>query len=80
MKIENNQPRESTGVIYSFSIVYVGFGHMADRAPYVLCQVEVNKDEIVLGVCLDKESLDCIQIGLPVKLQFQQELGYQIYI
>ncbi|MCC5815365.1 MAG: hypothetical protein JJT78_11460 [Leptospira sp.] len=75
MKIENNQPRESTGVIYSFSIVYVGFGHMADRAPYALIQIEKPKKVIEMGLIYDKSSLDRLHIGAKLYYVTEDDSG-----
>lgn len=59
-------PRDTTGVIYSFTIVHVGFGHMADKAPYALLMVEPESSDRSNGsgnVTITK-SADVIQMGI----------------
>ncbi|MDF3820835.1 OB-fold domain-containing protein [Leptospira sp. 96542] len=62
------------GKIYSFTIVHVGFGHMADRAPYVLSIIE-TEDKIKLTTVLeDVNDFDSIQIGTLVEFKRMDEV------
>ncbi|MDZ4725218.1 MAG: OB-fold domain-containing protein [Leptospira sp.] len=64
------------GHIYTFTIVHVGFGHMAERAPYALTIVE-TEDKIKLTTVLeDVEDFSMIKIGQKVKLKrFDEKIG-----
>lgn len=46
------------GSIYTFTVVMVGFGHLASRAPYVLAIVELKEGLKVLTVVEDMKPED----------------------
>lgn len=62
------------GVIYTFTIVRVGFGEMADKVPYVLVIVEMTEGKHLTGILeADPES-----VAIGNKVQFShlnQKLG-----
>jgi uncharacterized protein len=65
----------SEGVVYSFTMVYVGFGFMAERAPYMLSLIEFPDQRILPGLLLDAPDDPSI-IGRKVLLQnIDPELG-----
>ncbi|EMO27727.1 PF01796 domain protein [Leptospira interrogans serovar Bataviae str. HAI135] len=48
------------GTIYTYTIVYVGFGHLSKRVPYVLAVVELEEGIKTIGILEGKIS------GIPV--------------
>ncbi|WCL49373.1 OB-fold domain-containing protein [Leptospira sp. GIMC2001] len=62
-------PQEISGVIYSFTIVHVGFGHMADKVPYALCQIQKDDGSMQMEIFEDQELLQDLRIGQSVILQ-----------
>lgn len=70
-------PRNVSGVIYTFTIVRVGFGHMAEKTPYGLLMVlSDDKGKMEMGALFTKD-VDSIAIGQRVKLlEADPEIGY----
>jgi len=54
------------GSIYTFTVVNVGFGHLAAKAPYVLAIVELKEGLKVLTIVEDA-NLENVKIGDKVK-------------
>jgi uncharacterized OB-fold protein len=69
-----------TGVIYTFTIVYVGFGHMAERAPYVLTIIEAIDKSKLTAVLENVSDFNKVKIGESVKLKRIDEKLGPIYI
>ncbi|MBM9501128.1 OB-fold domain-containing protein [Leptospira sp. 201903071] len=63
------------GKIYTYTVVHVGFGHLAKRAPYVLAVVELEEGIKTMGLLEGEVSgvpvTESVQIDLPV--QFLKE-------
>jgi uncharacterized protein len=61
------------GKVYTFTIVMVGFGHLASRAPYVLAIVELEEGLKILTIVedVDKEN---VSIGDSVEFK-RNEMG-----
>ncbi|PJZ46967.1 Zn-ribbon domain-containing OB-fold protein [Leptospira brenneri] len=57
------------GIIHSFTVVHVGFGHMANRAPYVLAIVQTEENVKLTTVIEDVTNFEEIKIG--DKVQFK---------
>ncbi|EMY77957.1 PF01796 domain protein [Leptospira weilii serovar Ranarum str. ICFT] len=61
------------GKIYTYTVVYVGFGHLAQRAPYVLAVVELEEGIKTMGILEGKVSgipiTESVKIDLPVRFQ-----------
>lgn len=67
--MERNQPmghKPISGTIYSYTIVHLGFGHMADRVPYALVLVDGDDGDQSLGIALSR--LEDISIGKKVAI------------
>lgn len=62
-------PIPETGAIYSFTVVHVGFGYMAERAPYILAIIELDPATKLTTVLEDVSDLQKIKIGTQVKLK-----------
>ncbi|PJZ69746.1 hypothetical protein CH373_11115 [Leptospira perolatii] len=72
---------EGSGTIYTYTVVHVGFGHMAARAPYVLALVELREGVKALGIlegsAKESKITESVSIGLEVRLQkIDSEIGY----
>jgi uncharacterized OB-fold protein len=80
----------SVGEVFSFTIVYTGFGKMENLAPYVLAQIQfASIPDPVLGILetdysqealkafhLNPKEFPKIQIGSPVQIsRIDSELG-----
>mgnify|MGYP001283994583 CR=1 FL=1 len=70
---------KETGHIYTFTVVHVGFGHMAKKAPYVLAIVDFENQEKVTAVIEDVTNFDSIKIGDLVKWKRLDEQIGPIY-
>ncbi|EMO88992.1 Zn-ribbon domain-containing OB-fold protein [Leptospira noguchii] len=61
------------GTIYTYTIVYVGFGHLSKRVPYVLAVVELEEGIKTIGILEGKISgipvTESVKIDLPVRFQ-----------
>lgn len=60
------------GTIYTYTVVMVGFGHLAARAPYILAIVELKEGLKVLTIVEDLE-LEKVGVGVPVKFKKMEE-------
>lgn len=60
------------GTLYSYTVVHVGFGHMADRAPYLLAVVQLAEGIFVTTV-VDDIDLENVAIGQAVKFKAIEE-------
>ncbi|HMZ60588.1 MAG TPA: OB-fold domain-containing protein [Leptospiraceae bacterium] len=63
---------KGTGEIYTFTVVMVGFGHLAPRAPYVLAIVSLEEGLKVLTIVEDLDK-DKASIGIKVKFKRWEE-------
>lgn len=54
------------GTIYTFTVVNVGFGHLATKTPYILAIVDLEEGLKVLTIIEDGNK-DTVTIGDPVK-------------
>ncbi|AXR59658.1 Zn-ribbon domain-containing OB-fold protein [Leptospira mayottensis] len=58
------------GKIYTYTIVHVGFGHLAQRAPYVLAVVELEEGIKAMGILEGEVPVtESVKIDLPVQFQ-----------
>ncbi|EMO55760.1 Zn-ribbon domain-containing OB-fold protein [Leptospira noguchii] len=61
------------GTIYTYTIVYVGFGHLSKRVPYVLAVVELEEGIKTIGILEGKISgipvTESVKIDIPVRFQ-----------
>lgn len=75
--MERNQPmghKPISGTIYSYTIVHLGFGHMADRVPYALVLVDGDDGSQSLGIL--SSLTEEISIGMKViQIQEDPEVG-----
>ena len=60
------------GSIYTYTVVMVGFGHLAARAPYILAIVELKEGLKVLTIVEDLDT-EKVTIGLGVKFKKMEE-------
>jgi hypothetical protein len=58
------------GEIYTFTVVYVGFGHMAEKAPYVLAIVDLKEGAKTTTILEDITDVESAKIGM--KVQFKR--------
>ena len=65
---EDLSPTEFSGEasIYTYTVVHVGFGHLASKAPYVLAIVELKEGLKVLTI-VENVDKDKVAIGDKVK-------------
>ncbi|TGN19864.1 Zn-ribbon domain-containing OB-fold protein [Leptospira idonii] len=56
------------GKVYTFTVVHVGFGHMAGKTPYVLAIVE-TEENVKLTTVLEDADVNQIAIGNKVKFK-----------
>ncbi len=65
-----------TGKIFTYTIVHIGFGHMALRAPYALAILELNDNSKITAILENTADLTKIKIGLPVhQTRIDDKLG-----
>ncbi|WP_078128289.1 Zn-ribbon domain-containing OB-fold protein [Leptospira alexanderi] len=61
------------GKIYTYTVVHVGFGHLTQRAPYVLAVVELEEGVKAMGILEGEVSgvpvTESVKIDLPVQFQ-----------
>ncbi|ASV05269.1 Zn-ribbon domain-containing OB-fold protein [Leptospira interrogans] len=61
------------GKIYTYTVVYVGFGHLSKRVPYVLAVVELEEGIKTIGILEGEVSgipvTESVKIDLPVRFQ-----------
>ncbi len=67
-----------SGKIYTFTVVMVGFGHLADKAPYVLAVVELKEGLKVITIVEDLDK-DAAKIDFPVKFKRMDEKSGPIF-
>lgn len=60
---------KQNGIIHSFTVVYVGFGHMADRAPYVLAIVQTEENVKLTTVVEGVTNFESVKIGDKVRFK-----------
>jgi hypothetical protein len=60
------------GQIYTYTVVMVGFGHLASRAPYVLAIVELEEGLKILTIIEDIDK-DKVSIGNIVTFKKMEE-------
>jgi uncharacterized OB-fold protein len=60
------------GHIYTYTVVMVGFGHLASRAPYVLAIVELDEGLKILTIIEDVDK-DKVSIGNIVRFKKMEE-------
>ena len=66
-----NHSSQGEGIIYTFTVVMIGFGHLANRAPYVLAIVELKEGLKILTI-IEGADKDNIKIGDPVKFKHME--------
>lgn len=66
-------PIEQSGRIHTFTIVYVGFGHMAERAPYALAVVDTEDHIKLTTVIEDVTDFEALKIGDRVRFKKNDE-------
>ena len=59
---------QGEGTIYTYTVVMVGFGHLADRAPYILAIVELKEGLKILTIIEDM-NMEKVSIGDKVKFK-----------
>jgi len=59
------------GEIYTYTIVSMGFGHLARRAPYVLAVVEL-KEGPRLTTVIEGLAAEVARVGLPVRFSHHE--------
>jgi uncharacterized OB-fold protein len=57
------------GKIYTYTVVYVGFGHMAEKAPYVLAIVELEEGAKTTTILEDIQDVESAKIGMNVQFK-----------
>ncbi|TGL63093.1 hypothetical protein EHQ58_01180 [Leptospira ognonensis] len=67
------------GKVYTYTIVYVGFGHMAERAPYVLAIIDFPDHQKITAVIEDVTDFSQIKIGVTVQFKRVDEKIGSIY-
>ncbi|TGM61754.1 Zn-ribbon domain-containing OB-fold protein [Leptospira vanthielii] len=60
---------KQNGIIHSFTVVHVGFGVMADRAPYVLAIVQTEENVKLTTVIEDVTDFHTVKIGDKVRFK-----------
>jgi uncharacterized protein len=70
---------QGQGTVYTFTIVMLGFGHLAKRAPYCLAIVELTEGLRILTI-LEDVKLDEVKIGDKVKFKHLEEGTGPIFI
>lgn len=66
------------GTIYTYTVVHVGFGHLAAKAPYVLAVVELAEGLKVLTRVEDAD-MQNVKIGDSVKFKYTDERKEPIF-
>ncbi|MBP6739434.1 MAG: OB-fold domain-containing protein [Leptospiraceae bacterium] len=66
------------GTIYTYTVVNVGFGHLAAKAPYVLAIVDLSEGLKVLTIVEDA-NLQSVAIGDKVKFKHMDERHEPIF-
>ncbi|MBK8396841.1 MAG: OB-fold domain-containing protein [Leptospiraceae bacterium] len=66
------------GTIYTYTVVNVGFGHLAGKAPYVLAIVDLNEGLKVLTIVEDA-NLQTVAIGDKVNFKHLDERHEPIF-
>ncbi|TGL24025.1 hypothetical protein EHQ46_02515 [Leptospira yanagawae] len=64
---------KQTGSIVSFTVVHVGFGHMAKRAPYVLAIVQTEENVKLTTVIDGVLDFNSVKIGDKVRFKTNDE-------
>ncbi|TGL65546.1 Zn-ribbon domain-containing OB-fold protein [Leptospira jelokensis] len=64
---------KQTGTIVSFTIVHVGFGHMAKRAPYILAIVQTEENVKLTTVIDGVVDFNSVKIGDKVRFKTNDE-------
>lgn len=64
---------KENGTIHSFTVVYVGFGHMATRAPYVLAIVQTEENVKLTTVIEGVTDFSMVKIGDKVRFKGTDE-------
>ncbi|MCG6144043.1 Zn-ribbon domain-containing OB-fold protein [Leptospira bandrabouensis] len=64
---------KENGTIHSFTVVYVGFGHMATRAPYVLAIVQTEENVKLTTVIDGVTDFSTVKIGDKVRFKGTDE-------
>ncbi|MCW7491474.1 OB-fold domain-containing protein [Leptospira sp. 2 VSF19] len=64
---------KQNGTIHSFTVVYVGFGHMATRAPYVLAIVQTEENVKLTTVIEGVTDFNAVKIGDKVRFKGTDE-------
>jgi uncharacterized OB-fold protein len=70
---------DGSGNIHTYTVVHVGFGKMAERAPYVLAVVELKEGLKALSILEDTDT-EKVTIGLAVKFKRMEEHVGPIFI
>ncbi|MBL0954285.1 MAG: OB-fold domain-containing protein [Leptospira sp.] len=60
---------KQSGTILSYTIVYIGFGHMAERAPYVLAIVQTEENVKLTTVIEGVVDFGTVKIGDKVRFK-----------
>ncbi|EQA38798.1 PF01796 domain protein [Leptospira inadai serovar Lyme str. 10] len=58
------------GKIYTYTVVHVGFGHLASRAPYVLAVIDLEEGPKTMGILEGRSEgkpvTESVRIDMPV--------------
>lgn len=60
------------GKVYTYTVVHVGFGHLANRAPYVLAIVELDEGLKIITIIEDMD-IHTVKIDMPVQFKRVEE-------
>lgn len=65
--------------VYSFTIVHIGFGAMADKTPYILAMIQLAEGYTITTI-LHNLSITDIKIGMKLKFSsIDPTYGYQFF-
>ncbi|MFB5652673.1 Zn-ribbon domain-containing OB-fold protein [Leptospira wolffii] len=76
---ENVEPKtfSGKGKVYTYTVVHVGFGHLASRAPYVLAVIALEEGAKTMGIVegeyQGKPVTESIAIDMPVRFERTEE-------
>lgn len=76
---EEVEPKQFSGKgkVYTYTVVHVGFGHLASRAPYVLAVIALEEGAKTMGILegeyQGKPVTESVAIDMPVKFERTEE-------
>jgi hypothetical protein len=59
---------QGRGKVYTYTVVHVGFGHLASRTPYILAIVELAEGLKIITILEDLD-IDKVEINQPVQFK-----------